>query len=288
MSRVVKESFDIRSGSEPEVAEIEVRKSTPAESQDPATHTKTFSLKRRLIADVVACQLLLAIGLVLAALLYAKTESAILAGSVGILFLIVSISFAVRTVRRGLEPLRELAERAREISAPNWNLRELSTGKQAQELSTLANSIEIILGRLKTSFRQQRDFTNDAAHEWKTSVAIVKSSLQSLLRRPRTQREYQIGLEELLEDCSRLEDLLEKMLRLARIEQVFENNAPRNLDPTNVSVTCEAALSRIRKMAEERNVSLELEVPDSIFVRADPDDPRGRTAAVILRVIGDV
>jgi len=53
---------------------------------------------------------------------------------------------------------------------------------------------------------------------------------------------------------------------------VFENNAPRNLDPTNVSVTCEAALSRIRKLAEERNVSLESEVPDSIFVRADPDD----------------
>ncbi len=82
-----------------------------------------------------------------------------------------------------------------------------------------------MLNRLQESFRQQRDFTSDAAHELKTSVAVVKSSLQSLLQRPRPEEEYRTGLERLLEDCGRLEDLLARMLRLARIEQWVESGA---------------------------------------------------------------
>ena len=104
--------------------------------------------------------------------------------------------FAISSVRRGLEPLHELADQAgadlrAQLGLPAF----VGRSKLASELSPLASAIETVLARLKESFRQQRDFTNDAAHELKTSVAIVKSTLQSLLHRPRTQREYEIGLE---------------------------------------------------------------------------------------------
>jgi signal transduction histidine kinase len=122
------------------------------------------------------------------------------------------------------------------------------------------------------SVRRQRDFTSDTAHELKTSVAVLKSSIQSSLQRPRTQREYQIGLEQLLEDCLRMEALLEKMLRLAQIEQASEDGAPRNAALTDVKSTCETALDRVRKMAEERGVTVELEASESIVLRADPDN----------------
>jgi signal transduction histidine kinase len=134
------------------------------------------------------------------------------------------------------------------------------------------HAIEAVLARLKESFRQQRDFTNDAAHELKTSVAIVKSTLQSLLQRPRTQQEYQTELEGLLGDCGRVEDLLGRMLRLARLEQLAQDGVARNLATTELTSTCESAILRIQKVAEERNISLRFESPAAIYMRADPED----------------
>jgi signal transduction histidine kinase len=193
-------------------------------------------------------------------------------GATSLLLLIVADAFAVWSVRRGLGPLRELAAQADTISVHNWNFSAPSGATLATELSPLVRAIEAVLGRLKESFRQQRDFTNDAAHELKTSVAIVKSTLQSLLQRPRSQQEYQAELEGLLEDCGRLEDLLGRMLHLARIEQLAENGMPSKLATTELTSTCEAAVSRIRKVAEARNVVLEFESPSAVYMRADPED----------------
>jgi signal transduction histidine kinase len=199
----------------------------------------------------------------------------LLAGYVGftsLLLLVIANTFAILSIRRGLDPLRELADRASAISVHNWDFRPSPGAMLAKELSPLACAIETVLGRLRESFRQQRDFTNDAAHELKTSVAIVKSTLQSLLHRPRTIREYEVGLEEVLEDCARLEDLIERMLRLARIEQLTENGTPRVLALTELTSTCEAAIARIRALAENRSVSLEFEGPVAIPIHADPED----------------
>ncbi len=200
------------------------------------------------------------------------TQLAALVGATSILLLLVTSAFAVWSVRRGLAPLRELAAQANTISVRNWNFSAPPGDSLATELSPFVHAIEAVLARLKESFRQQRDFTNDAAHELKTSVAIVKSTLQSLLHRPRTQQEYETELEDLLEDCARLEDLLGRMLRLARIEQLAENGVPLKPATTELTSTCEAALSRIRMVAEERNIVLEFDSPPAVYLLADPED----------------
>ncbi|HVA94349.1 MAG TPA: ATP-binding protein [Candidatus Dormibacteraeota bacterium] len=201
------------------------------------------------------------------------TRLSIYVGLTGLLLLLAANSIAIWSIRRGLYPLRELALQASAISVHNWNFRPSSGPRLARELSPLVQAIETVLERLKKSFRQQRDFTNDAAHELKTSVAIVKSTLQSLLHRPRTQREYEIGLGGLLEDCARLEDLLARMLRLARIEQLQQDGITRTkLGTTELSSTCEAAISRIASLAEGRNIRLVFEDSPSVYMLADPED----------------
>jgi signal transduction histidine kinase len=200
------------------------------------------------------------------------TKLVLYVGLTSLLLLLLANVFTITSVHRGLEPLHDLADQAGLISVHHWDFRPSSRSKLASELSPLARAIETVLARLKESFRLQRDFTNNAAHELKTSVAIVKSTLQSLLHRPRTQREYEVGLEGLLEDCARLEDLLERMLRLARIEQLAGNGTPRNLATTELTSTCEAAIARMSTLAEQRNVSLEFEGPVAVSMRADPED----------------
>ena len=200
------------------------------------------------------------------------TELGIYVGGTSLLLLLLASALATWSVRRRLAPLRELAEQASAISASNWSFRPPVAAVMARELAPLTGAIEAVLKRLQESFRQQRDFTSDAAHELKTSVAVVKSSLQSLLQRRREEEEYRTGLERLLEDCGRLEDLLARMLRLARIEQWAEGGAPRSVGTTELTSTCEAAISRMQALARQRDIALELINPTSVHLRADPED----------------
>ncbi len=193
-------------------------------------------------------------------------------GGIGLVLLLIVSAVAVWGVRRGLEPLRELAGQAGTISVLNWEFRPPAEASLAKELVPLTGAIETVLERLQESFRQQRNFTSDAAHELKTSVAIVKSTLQSLLHRPRPESEYRAGLEGLLEDCGRLEDLLGSLLRLARIEQESENGVTRELGVTEITSTCEAAVSRIQSLAERRDINIQLVAPQEIHLQGDPED----------------
>jgi signal transduction histidine kinase len=191
-----------------------------------------------------------------------------------LLLLLLAGGISAWSLRRGLEPLHGLAESAGAISVHNWDFQPPAGAAMAVELAPLTRAIETVLKGLKESFRQQRDFTSNAAHELKTSVAIVKSTLQSLQQKPRSGEEYRAGLDDLLLDCGRLEDLLERMLRLARIEQWAENGAPRNQAPTELVSTCEAAIERIQRLADGRQIRVEL-VPEggaAIRLRADPQD----------------
>jgi signal transduction histidine kinase len=199
-------------------------------------------------------------------------ELGVSVAGVSLLLLFIVSVLAAWGVRRALEPLRELAGQAGAISVLNWEFRPPAEASMAKELAPLTSAIETVLERLRESFRQQRDFTSDAAHELKTSVAIVKSTLQTLLQRPRPEHEYRAGLESMLEDCGRLEDLLGRLLRLARIEQWAENGMNRKLGVTEVTSTCEAAISRIQALAEARSIQIELIAPQEVHLQADPED----------------
>ena len=199
-------------------------------------------------------------------------ELAFSVAGTSLLLLLAASGLAAWFVRRDLAPLRELAAQAGAISVHHWDFDAPQGASLASELAPLVTAMETVLSRLRESFRRQREFTSDAAHELKTSVAIVKSTLQSLLQRPRNEQEYRAGLEHLLEDCARLEDLLERMLRLARIEQWADAGLPRKLATTELTSTCEAAISRIQAMADARNISVEMSHPASVHLRADPED----------------
>ena len=203
------------------------------------------------------------------------TELAFYVSGASFAFLLAAGCLAAWLVRRGLSPLRELAVASDAISPSDWSFRPPVAATRTTELVPLVSALQTLLARLKKSFRQQRDFTSDAAHELKTSVAIVKSSLQSLLHRPRTESEYRGGLEQLLEDCARLEDLLERMLRLARIEQWAEHRAehasPHN-GITELTSTCETAIARMKGLADARGITLELASPYTVHLPADPED----------------
>ncbi len=175
-------------------------------------------------------------------------------------------------IRRGLRPLEHLAAQATRVSANNWEFRVPEDVQQVEELRPLTRSMGHMLERLERSFAEQREFVGNAAHELKTPVAVLKSTLQSLLQRPREAEEYRLGLERSLEDLERLEGLLQWMLRLARAEQSEPGALGRNLEPVDLGATCEEAIARIRRLADARSVKVHFVTNGRVRLRADPED----------------
>lgn len=183
-----------------------------------------------------------------------------------------TILLALWGIRRGLLPLQQLATQAGLVSAHNWELHLPQDAEQIVELRPVMRSMTMMLARLQRSFEQQREFLGNAAHELKTPVAVLKSTLQSLLQRPRASEEYRAGLEHSLEDLERLEQLLQWMLRLARAEQWAHGALRRDLQVVDVTVTCEEAVERMRHLAESRKTTIHLAKNGPVAFRADPED----------------
>jgi len=201
---------------------------------------------------------------VLAAGVYIALASLILLGA--------TVLLALWGIRRGLLPLQLLAAEAAQISSQNWELRAPPNAMRVEELKPLTDAMGTMLDRLRQSFLQQREFLGNAAHELKTPVAILKSTLQSLLQKPRTAAEYEAGLGQALEDMERLEKLLHWMLRLARAEQWAQGALQRDLEEIEISNTCEEAIAGLRGLARSRNINLELKAESSLVCKADPED----------------
>jgi signal transduction histidine kinase len=189
-----------------------------------------------------------------------------------ILLVAPSLVLSVWSIRHTLVPLNSLAHEARLISVENWQFRPSEEAKAARELQPLIDVIETVLAGLQRSFKRQREFLGDAAHELKTSFTILKSSWQSLLNQPRTAEEYRLGLTQMSEDGDRLEQLLNRMLLLARAEQWAADGIHRDLDIIDLVATCEMSIARIRKIADEREIQIELVASDHVLMRADPAD----------------
>src|SRR5258705_4274921 len=121
--------------------------------------------------------------------------------------------------RKCIAPLYQLAAEASTIAANSLRFAPSDEARSVEELEPLVAALEGVILRLERSFGQQRIFVSDAAHELKTAVAVVKSSIQLLSMKERTSAEYQAGLERCQMDCTRMEELVQRMLTLAMVEE---------------------------------------------------------------------
>ncbi|MGI8770462.1 MAG: sensor histidine kinase [Acidobacteriaceae bacterium] len=175
-------------------------------------------------------------------------------------------------LHRSMAPIRQLAAEASGVSALSWNFRPPEQARSVRELAPLVTTLETLLHRLERSFRQQRQFVSDAAHELKTAVTVVKSSLQLLNLKPRSVVEYQAGLERCETDCIRLEELVGDMLMLARLENAQLDSPDEALAQTNMVLCVREIMEQFRPVAALRSVPVFLSAPACLCVSLTPSE----------------
>ena len=164
-----------------------------------------------------------------------------------------------------LKPVRGLVEEADEISAvaARGQRRRLSVPETGEELADLARHLNELLARIEGALEHERAFLDDASHDLRTPISIVRSELELARMQTAEGSELARALDSSLEEVDRLDRLAVNLLVLAR----FRSAAPPPPEPVELG-----ALSRraAQTVARSRNGdAVPVRVNGSAQVRGD-------------------
>lgn len=135
-------------------------------------------------------------------------------GKVSLALFVISLILAWLAAGRVLAPLRTITTTAQTISETDLSQRLPVEGRG--ELAELAATFNTMMDRLETSFGSQREFVNDAGHELRTPITIIRGHLELMGTDPDEQRETLALVDSELERMSRLVD---DLILLAKAER---------------------------------------------------------------------
>jgi len=171
----------------------------------------------------------------------------------GAILLVISIGVIYATFRWGFRPIDELTERMNRISEKNLEQVSFEFGPMPPELLPFVHSWKEMLQKLAEAMSQQRRFTADAAHELRTPLALVKSTLQLAQSQPRELSFYRQSIQHALEDLERMNRLVEQMLELSRLDRA-EPDGTR--EPLELGAWLEDLSEQYSSYAQERGFRL--------------------------------
>lgn len=199
------------------------------------------------------------------------------------IFLAVSftIAFVVIFLRGALRPITELATAAAQVSVSALQFEAPASVLRVAELRPLAQVLTRSVGGLREAFEREHRFVGDAAHELKTAIAVVRSSVQLLMLKRRSSDEYAAGLERVLQDNLRVEALVGKMLQLARAEEqsVFDSQT------ANFSAVVGEVLDELQPLIEETGLIVHADCRQDTRVRVSEENARVLVSNLVLNAI---
>ena len=137
---------------------------------------------------------------------------------------------------------------------------------KGDELDQLSQTINGMLDRIATYIERNREFVANAAHELRSPLAAIRSTVEVALNRSRTPEEYTLLLTDVMEECSRLAGLVNRLLLLA------EGDAGR-LGARDQSVRLDKvvreALDMFEGVAETRGITLHSTDLPAVIVPGD-------------------
>lgn len=117
------------------------------------------------------------------------------------------------------EPLERITKDVVEITDGRSLHRRLHPETGSLELSRLTVQLNEMIGRLEMSFAALRRFTADASHELKTPLAVLRADVERAMHSTPGATEQLVALEEALHETTRMADLVESLLTLARADE---------------------------------------------------------------------
>lgn len=133
------------------------------------------------------------------------------------IILIVLFLIARFIAGKSIKPISSIIETSNVITKDNLKSR-IPLPQNRDELFILSQTINNLLDRVENAIEREKQFTSDASHELRTPLAVIKGTLEVLVRKPRNPEEYKEKIDFCISEVNRLNHLVDELLLLARFE----------------------------------------------------------------------
>lgn len=189
--------------------------------------------------------------------------------AVGLAAVAISAFVLARVVRSGLRPLNNLAAQIGglqpETTSPSSRVR-LDT--PPHELVPVVEQMNLLLERVEAAMGREKAFTAEVAHELRTPLAGLRSTIEVSLSRERDGEAHRADLTECLRITSQMQHMVGNLLCMARLEGGIMSIRPTKLHVNELLRECWQAFEWA---AGEKSVDLRWSGSEETEVITDRD-----------------
>jgi heavy metal sensor kinase len=179
-----------------------------------------------------------------------------------VLLLVAAPLLGYWLARRAIRPLSDIIETTARLR-PNRMEERLAIRQTDDELDRLSATVNQFLDRIAVYLSQSNNLLANSAHELRTPLAAIRSSIEVAGSGNRTPQEYQELLSEVIGECASLERLVNQLLLLAETDSELIRAHSEQVDLSGLVERCAEMFSAV---AEARQVKLVSAVDPNIAV----------------------
>ncbi|WP_177229068.1 sensor histidine kinase [Pustulibacterium marinum] len=168
-------------------------------------------------------------------------------------FILILIFVSSRILAGGaIKPVQKITNTANLITKENLNQR-ITLPKNKDELFLVTKSINDLLDRIEEALQREKQFTSDASHQLRTPLAVLKGTLEVLIRKERNCKEYETKITSSIQEIDRISDIVDQLLLLARFNK---NEQLINKENFATTTLIDDIIQRFRKQISEKNIAV--------------------------------
>jgi signal transduction histidine kinase len=181
------------------------------------------------------------------------------------LLLLVSLALGYAIAGRAIQPVDKIINELHAITDGRSLHRRLAAIEGA-EMQRLVSTLNEMLERLESSFGALRRFTADASHELKTPLAVLRADVERAMTETAPRADRLVALEEALHEITRMADLVESLLTLARAD---EGRFDLHREPVDLAVIVRDVYETAAILGESAELTVTLPRLEAAMVYGD-------------------
>ena len=168
-------------------------------------------------------------------------------------FILIILFFVARFIAgRSIKPINEIIDTSNRITKDNLTSR-IPLPHNKDELYVLSDTINQLLDRIEKTIEREKSFTSYASHEFRTPLAVLKGTLEVLIRKPRQQEEYEEKVNYCIKEVDRLNHLVDELLILTRYENLKQSLKWEN---TDIKMIVDESLKYLERNMQQKNMRI--------------------------------
>ena len=178
-----------------------------------------------------------------------------------ILLFLIARFFAGKSIK----PVSTIIDTSSQITKDNLKTR-IPLPVNKDELYVLSQNINNLLDRVENAIEREKQFTSDASHELRTPLAVMKGTMEVLIRKPRDQKEYEEKINFCITEVDRLNHMVDQLLLLARFENQKQNIKNETIYLNAIILD---NLTRFSSKIESKKLKVNTEFSEDFYIQSD-------------------